>query len=87
MENKEIRNTLEGVLITDKRGSGNTTRQVDAAIQHLFNGYAVKCISHSNPSSPDSNRFLAYNIMRRIELEHPFATCKYNQKDNIIEIL
>lgn len=81
---KEIKSTLDGVLLTDERGSGNTTRQIDAAIQHLFNGYAVKCISHGEPNSREANRFLAEKIIDRLEAEHPHAKYYYILNDNTI---
>lgn len=81
---KEIKTTLDGVLLTDKRADGNTTRQVDAAIQYLFNGYRVKCIFRSGRIS---DYFLTRMIMNRLNLEHPRIGYLFDRSNNIIELL
>lgn len=85
MEEKQVKTTLEGVLLTDKRADGNTTRQIDAAIQYLFKGYKVKCIAYEG-SDYDSNRFLANKIIDRLDAEHSHIGYCHNLKENTIEL-
>lgn len=48
------------------RGVGNTTRQVDYAVQLLFDGYTVKAVSHSG-----NDKYLFDKIVCRMTMEHP----------------
>jgi len=50
------------------RQSGNTTRQIDFAIQILFEGHIVKVRDHSGIRQ--ANQDLFRRIMRRLEFEH-----------------
>lgn len=59
-----------GVTITNKRRDGNTTRQADAAIQYLFNGYEVIVVDHASLFSNKANEFFFKFIMRRLFNEH-----------------
>lgn len=54
------------------RKTGTTTRQIDAAIQHLFHDDIVICIDHHN--SPLTNAMLYDRIIRRLIIEHSIAT-------------
>ena len=66
----QTKGTIFGVFLTKERESGNSTRQVDAAIQMLFNGYKVLAIDHDNPHN---NNVLISRIHRRLQNEHPDA--------------
>lgn len=59
------------VIITSYRADGNTTRQVDYAIQLLFKNYIVQVSDHAFMGERRrSNEELFIRIKRRIELEH-----------------
>lgn len=64
------------VIILPGRRSGNTTRQIDATIQWLFEGKEVLIIDHYNTSR--SNRFLLERILTRLYEEHNIS------KENVI---
>ena len=70
----EIKNTYDDVVITYARRSGNTTRQIDQAIQLLFRGHAVKVIDHhckrERMGYGNANRHLFDGILRRLQSEH-----------------
>jgi hypothetical protein len=44
--NRQVTTTLEGYAYTPQRRSGNTTRQIDRAVQLFFEGYIVICFDH-----------------------------------------
>jgi len=53
------------------RASGNTTRQVNFAIQNLFEGNTVKVQDHAGKGkSHRANIVLFNNILRRLNSEH-----------------
>jgi len=67
--------TLDGdVLLTNMRRMGNSTRQVDSAIQILFNGDTCVVMDHcSGGKDENSNWDLLGRIMKRLSLEHPYV--------------
>lgn len=68
---KKIRNTLDGFELTKARASGNSTRQIDLAINLLFNGFTVKVMDHFKSGTDiDANKFLLYRILKRLKDEH-----------------
>ncbi len=75
------------------RKSGNTTKQVDHAIQLLFSEktfkYAIECTDHyKNGTHRESNERLFDLIYRRLNTEHPWLMpqVKADKKDLIIYI-
>ena len=78
---KEIISTLEVEDIREGRISGNSMRQVDFAIDKLYEGYKVKIEDHfKNGEDTQSNKYLFDRVIKRLELEHNlrhlFATDK-----------
>lgn len=73
-------------VIEGGRRCGNTTRQVDAAIQALFKGAVIYCQDHSYEETGSSiaNELFMDRIIKRIELEHPqeFPHLVYSKKTN-----
>lgn len=69
---KNIVSTLETPGLTFKRADGNTSRQVDFAVQKLFEGREVLCIDHYYPFHNISkiNLELIKRIKARLENEH-----------------
>lgn len=59
--------SLKDVTITPERCSGNTTRQVDYAIQLLFNGKTIRVESHDGGIT--SSKYLLKRIIKRLENE------------------
>ena len=55
--------------------SGNTTRQVDFAIQSLFNGDKVFCSDHRDSGgNKKENDLLLTKVLSRLEAEHKITT-------------
>ena len=68
---KEARNTWDDVIFTPARRSGNTIRQIDKAIQLLYDGYIVKVVDHWEYGRHyNANRHLFDGILRRLQCEH-----------------
>jgi len=68
---KERKNTIDDVLLNYMRRSGNTIRQIDAAIQLLYNGYIVEVKDHwENGKNKRANIGLFLSILKRLECEH-----------------
>lgn len=59
--------SLKNIVTTSERCSGNTTRQVDYAIQLLFNGKTIKVESHDGGIT--SSKYLLKRIIKRLEDE------------------
>lgn len=73
MENK-IKNTLDGLFFSSQRRSGNSTKQVDLAIDLLFDGHEVVVLDHYTwGQSIAANKLLFRRILKRIETEHQFS--------------
>ena len=69
--NKETKTTLEGFSNEYGRMVGNSTRQVDLAIQLLFKGYIVKVLDHwENGEHRDANKDLFDRVLKRLHSEH-----------------
>lgn len=66
---------LNGALIYPERRSGNTTRLIDNAIQHIMDGYVCKVLDH-HPSL-DMQRYIFDRILMRIKIEHQQVYEKY----------
>lgn len=65
----DTRETLDAYV--HERRSGNTTRQVDAAIQALFKGKVVKIVDHSDDGdNMRASKILFKAILRRLEYEY-----------------
>lgn len=63
--------TLECQEILDKRKCGNTTRQVDFAIQRFFEGYVVYAHDHfQKGKNRRANERLLQLIIHRLSREH-----------------
>lgn len=64
----KVINTLKTPHLLKKRRSGNTTRQINFAIDKLFQGYKVKVIDHSTLRIQSQSLF--DSIVHRLEIEH-----------------
>ena len=68
---KDIKTTLEDVELTRERRNGNSTRQVDKAIQYLYEGYKILVLDHwENGSNNKCNKLLFKGILDRLAAEH-----------------
>lgn len=68
---KERRNTIDGCDLNYIRVSGNTTRQIDYAIQLLYGEYIVEVRDHyESGKNRRVNQLLFDRIRDRILLEH-----------------
>lgn len=91
MSNKETVSTLEAGDIRSGRITGNSIRQVDFAIDQLYQGKIIKVEDHiENGRNRAANRYLYNRIIKRLELEHNlmflFATDKIRLDKNNLEI-
>ncbi len=72
---KEIDTLSFMVKHTTGRRRGNSTRQVDYAIQKLFEGYEVIVYDHhESGDNGNVNRELKRRIIKRLEAEHKLLT-------------
>ena len=88
--------TLYAPILKAGRRMGNTTRQIDYAIQCLFQGHKVKVVDHVELTydlgepSRDADMYLMSKIRKRLELEHPLlikaGMVKIDTDDMIIEL-
>ena len=88
---KEIISTLAVEDIRKGRISGNSIRQVDFAIDKLYEGYRIKAEDHcQNGKDKKANRYLFDRIVKRLEFEHNlrhlFATDKIRLDKSNLEI-
>lgn len=76
--------TLEGdLLLTNMRRMGNSTRQVDNAIQILFNGSTCVVLDHwEHGRNRQANKHLLRMIVDRIRAEHSWV--KFNVVDGVM---
>ena len=81
VEKAEVISTLETPNLTTMRMDGNTTRQVDFAIQKLYEGFIIKVEDHYLMRK--ANERLFNLILRRLELEHRLP---YLYEKNKIEV-
>jgi hypothetical protein len=89
--NKKMVSTLMVEDIRPGRGSGNSIRQVDYAIDKLYEGYVVKVQDHFvNGADKRANQYLFDRIIKRLEFEHNlrylFATDKVRLDKHKLEI-
>lgn len=90
MEKKKI-STLNVEDIRAGRIAGNSIRQVDFAIDKLYEGYIIKVQDHlDNGQNNNANKYLFNRIIKRLELEHNlrylFATDKVRLDKDQLEI-
>ena len=64
-----------------KKKCGNTTKQVNFAIECLFNGVEVKVVDHS--LLKESNKALFNKILYRLEIEHDLELLVTKEKIDI----
>ena len=76
-------NPMECIYV-DRKRSGNTTRIIDATIQFLFKGYAVKVIDHCDRGIASKN--LMERLITRLNFEHPWVKLDINKQEFIIAI-
>lgn len=68
---KEIKNTIEGVELNRQRRSGNSTRQINFAVDNLFKGYRVEIRDHWElGKNRMANEGLFKRVLRRLRTEH-----------------
>lgn len=80
---REIKSTLDDYQSFGRR-SGNTTRQVDLAIQYLFKGYVVRVLDHYlDGREVRVNKRLLSLIEDRLNVEH--STVQYKVTDKNFE--
>ncbi len=71
MLKKETKSTIEDVRFNSGRRVGNSTKQIDKAIQLLFEGYIVKVEDHWELGRNNKmNEMLFDRILKRIRFEH-----------------
>lgn len=77
--------TLDEVFFDNsKRMIGNSTRQIDSAIEHLFNGWIVMVRDHvDNGKCERCNRDLFNRIIMRLKYEHNLDSLIRSKKINI----
>jgi len=87
MKIKEI-STLEGVEIKNLRNCGNTTRQVNQAIEYLFQGYRVIVLDHHDMGKNHCvNRYLLGRIIDRLKKDYPYMLYKCCPINNTIQLV
>lgn len=75
--------TLECPNLNTKRLNGNTTRQIDFAIQKLFEGYSVNLEDHytlidnSVHIQKTTSEILLERLINRVNYEYPRYEIKY----------
>ena len=84
MDLDNIVSTLECPNLTYERADGNTTRQIDFAIQKLFEGKVVWIQDHWRDGSfKAGNRSLAISIANRLKAEHSRIIHRINKGNEI----
>lgn len=79
--------TLEPVEIKNTRRSGNSTRQIDLAVQLLFKGFPVLVKDHWMQGSHwEANRNLFGRIMDRMRFEHQSTPVFFDKQRFIISL-
>lgn len=86
---KEKQSTLIGFEHNLERMTGNSTRQIDLAIQLLFQGKIVKVEDHAAYGRKHINDLLFDRILDRLyhEHQHIFDKIKYDRKKHEIELV
>jgi hypothetical protein len=63
--------TIASLDFSDRRRKGNSTKQIDFAINVLFKGYEVKVLDHyENGTNRKANEDLFERILKRLSAEH-----------------
>lgn len=84
MDLDNIVSTMECPNLTYERADGNTTRQIDFAVQKLFEGKIVWVQDHwQNGAFKAGNRSLAISIARRLNAEHNGVRCRVDKGSGI----
>jgi hypothetical protein len=87
--------SMNPLIIISARKVGNTTRQVDAAIQELFNTGKVKIIDHAHEEDEisgcamnEAQNHLLSKLFGRLSTEHNFTKhdIEYNAKTKILKL-
>jgi hypothetical protein len=78
--NKDIKSNIDEVYISSERRSGNSTRQVNRAIDLLYDGCIVMVMDHhGNGTVRQSNEYLFYKILKRLDCEHDLKSLIKNK--------
>jgi len=90
---KITKNTIEGVELNTERRSGNSTRQINSAIDNLFKGFIVEVKDHwENGNHRKANEMLFRRILDRLHFEHQLDLLikqnliKINKKELTLEV-
>lgn len=85
---KEKIGLLNNVQFSQGRGKGNTTRQIDKAIQILYDGCIVEVRDHwEHGRHRRANENLFTRILDRLNSEHRSPGIKIDRKKLEIELL
>ena len=92
---KKVKNTLDGIEFNYyQRSCGNSTKQIDLAINLLYNGYKVVVKDHwEGGSHRKANEDLFRRILKRLQFEHNLDLLikenkiKINKSEFTIELL
>lgn len=77
-------NTLDGVDIQVYRRVGNSTRQVDKAIDLLFSGFRVEIRDHfKHGTDTRANELLFHRVVKRLQSEHNLDSLVSNKVINL----
>lgn len=88
MDLDNIVSTMDCPNLTYKRADENTTRQIDFAIQKLFEGKKVWVQDHwQNGAFRAGNRALAISIAKRLNAEHNGVRYRISTGSGIIMTL
>lgn len=91
-EFREYKDTLYKNLIKEGKSVGNTTRQVNQAIEDLFEGFTLNVKDHcDNGENKEANYELVNNILFRLLTEHKMSnkniSVNYKSKYPTIELV
>lgn len=87
MGNNVVCTVHGGVMLQGGRARGNTTRQVDWAIQQLFDGKKVLVIDHAHFLSSETSKMLMGMIANRLSAEHPRVKFHIEKVARTIELI
>lgn len=81
---KERKNTLNAPGLVNERIAGNSTKQIDYAIDCLFNGHIVEVKDHYElGNNRKTNSLLFRRILNRLKYEHGLDVLEKNKKIKI----
>jgi hypothetical protein len=82
-----VKSTLNHEFFASGRRMGNTTRQVNFAIDHIFNGGVIVCEDHHHGGAHvNANKRLHELVMRRLHLEHPWIKNQIKTDSHLLYI-